>query len=114
MNVPGLNTMFPLYNYDMLCFLKNTITSPNIEIVEYTYYPDFEEVYNFEKDVKYHFDFTGDKLTSGKFCMIASGVTFIMNEANHLIDAVSTYPFAIFGGDWVFFTALLVVNPHLL
>ena len=32
--------------------------------------------------------------------MIASGVTFIMNGANHLTDAVSAFPFAIFGKDW--------------
>ena len=32
--------------------------------------------------------------------MIASGVTFIMNGANHLTDAVTAYPFAIFGNGW--------------
>jgi virginiamycin A acetyltransferase len=32
--------------------------------------------------------------------MIASGVTFIMNGANHLTNAISTYPFAIFGHGW--------------
>jgi virginiamycin A acetyltransferase len=32
--------------------------------------------------------------------MIASGVEFLMNGANHLSQAVSAYPFAIFGGDW--------------
>ncbi|NNF32930.1 MAG: CatB-related O-acetyltransferase [Saprospiraceae bacterium] len=32
--------------------------------------------------------------------MIASDVTFIMNGANHLTDAITTYPFSIFGGDW--------------
>ena len=32
--------------------------------------------------------------------MIASDVTFIMNGANHLSDAISTFPFAIFGEDW--------------
>jgi virginiamycin A acetyltransferase len=42
---------------------------------DYTYYDDFEDVANFEKNVKYHFDFVGDKLIIGKFCMIASGVT---------------------------------------
>ena len=42
----------------------------------------------------------GDKLIIGKFCMIASDVTFIMNGANHLTEAVSTYPFAIFGHGW--------------
>ena len=67
---------------------------------DYTYYDDFEDVHNFEKNVKYHFDFIGDKLIIGKFCMIASGVTFIMNGANHLTNAITSYPFAIFGEDW--------------
>jgi len=100
MNIPDANTLFPLPNYDRLCFLKNIITRPNIEVGDYTYYDDFENVHNFEKNVKYHFDFVGDKLIIGKFCTIASGATFIMNGANHLTDAVSTYPFAIFGKDW--------------
>lgn len=100
MNIPNPNTLFPLQNYDRLCFLKNQVKNPNIIVGDYTYYDDFETVENFEKNVKYLFDFTGDQLIIGKFCMIASDVTFIMNGANHLSDAVSTYPFAIFGGDW--------------
>jgi virginiamycin A acetyltransferase len=32
--------------------------------------------------------------------MIASDVKFIMNGANHLTDALTTYPFAIFGNSW--------------
>ncbi|MCH2032040.1 MAG: CatB-related O-acetyltransferase [Tenacibaculum sp.] len=97
---PDTKTKFPLPNYDRLCFLKNVIRNPNIIVGDYTYYDDFENVENFEKNVKYHFDFTGDKLVIGKFCMIASGVSFIMNGANHLTDAISTYPFAIFGNGW--------------
>jgi virginiamycin A acetyltransferase len=100
MNGPDRNAKFPLANYDRLCFLKNVVKNPNIIVGDYTYYDDFENVENFEKNVKYLFDFTGDKLIIGKFCMIASGVTFIMNGANHLTDAVSTYPFAIFGNGW--------------
>lgn len=100
MNGPNPNMVFPLENYDRLCFLKNIIKNPNIEVGDFTYYDDFEDVHNFEKNVKYHFDFTGDKLIIGKFCMIASGVKFIMNGANHLSDAVSTYPFAIFQNGW--------------
>ncbi len=53
-----------------------------------------------KKNVKYHFDFIGDKLIIGKFCMIASDVKFIMNGANHLSKSISSYPFAIFGEDW--------------
>ncbi|SNR16867.1 CatB-related O-acetyltransferase [Tenacibaculum jejuense] len=100
MQGPNKDEIFPLPNYDKLCFLKNVIKNPNIIVGDYTYYDDFENVENFEKNVKYHFDFTGDQLIIGKFCMIASGVSFIMNGANHLTDAVSTYPFAIFGNGW--------------
>lgn len=100
MNIPDSNDTFPLAHYDRLCFLKNIITNPNIIVGDYTYYDDFENVHNFEKNVKYHFDFIGDKLIIGKFCMIASGVTFIMNGANHKMDGITAYPFNIFGKDW--------------
>lgn len=100
MHGPNPKTTFPLANYDRLCFLKNIIKNPNIIVGDYTYYDDFEDVQNFEKNVKYLFDFIGDQLIIGKFCMIASDVTFIMNGANHLTEAVSTYPFAIFGNGW--------------
>ncbi|AND65463.1 chloramphenicol acetyltransferase [Flavobacterium covae] len=99
-NIPDKNNPFPLNGYNKLCFLKNIIQNPNIIVGDYTYYDDFEDVENFKKNVKYHFDFTGDKLIIGKFCMIASGVKFIMNGANHLTEAISAYPFAIFGQDW--------------
>lgn len=97
---PDKNTAFPLPQYNRLCFLKNTIKNPNILVGDYTYYDDFEDVSNFEKNVKYHFDFIGDKLIIGKFCMIASDVKFIMNGGNHLTEAFSAYPFEIFGNGW--------------
>ena len=100
MNGPNKDQIFPLDNYDRLCFLKNVIKNPNIIVGDYTYYDDFDNVENFEKNVKYHFDFVGDKLIIGRFCMIASNVTFIMNGANHLTNALTTYPFAIFGNGW--------------
>ncbi len=100
MNVPDPHTHFPLAHHNRLCFLKNQVTNPNIIVGDYTYYDDFEDVGNFEKNVKYHFDFIGDKLVIGKFCMIASGASFIMNGGNHLTQAFSAYPFAIFGAGW--------------
>ncbi len=100
MSVVDPSTVFPLAGYERLCFLKNVIDHPQISVGEYTYYDDFETVDNFQRNVRYLFDFTGDHLHIGKFCMIASGVEFIMNGANHLANAVTAYPFAIFGGDW--------------
>lgn len=97
---PDKDTLFPLAHHKKLCFLKNLINHPSIQVGDFTYYDDLLDVQNFMRNVKYHFDFTGDKLKIGKFCMIASGVSFIMNGANHLTDAISTYPFAIFGNGW--------------
>lgn len=97
---PDPATSFPLSGYDRLCFLKNIVTNPNISVGDFTYYDDFEDVRNFEKNVRYHFDFIGDRLTIGKFCAIASGVEFILNGGNHLVEAVSSFPFSIFGNGW--------------
>ena len=52
MNGPNKNIKFPLENYDRLCFLKNVVKNPNIIVGDYTYYDDFENVENFEKNVK--------------------------------------------------------------
>ncbi|HEX8656107.1 MAG TPA: CatB-related O-acetyltransferase [Hymenobacter sp.] len=100
MPAPDASTTFPLEGYDRLCFLKNLVQHPQIRVGDYTYYDDFATVENFLHQVRYLFDFTGDHLHIGKFCMIASGVEFLMNGANHLSHAVSAYPFAVFGHDW--------------
>lgn len=100
MPAPDSSTIFPLAGYQRLCFLKNLVQHPRISVGDYTYYDDFETVENFLRQVRYLFSFTGDHLHIGKFCMVASGVEFIMNGANHLSGAVSAYPFAIFGHDW--------------
>jgi virginiamycin A acetyltransferase len=85
---------------ERLGFLKNFITSPLIEVGDYTYYDDPEGPASFERHVLYHFDFIGDKLRIGKFCAIAAGATFVMNGGNHRQDGFSTYPFAVFGQGW--------------
>ena len=92
--------MYPVKDYDKLIFLKHFVKAQNITIGDYTYYDDFEDVRNFEKNVRYHFDFIGDKLRIGKFCAIASGVEFILNGGNHLVEGISSYPFSIFGNGW--------------
>ena len=98
--MPNPNTLYPLPNYDKLCFLKNIVTNPNIVVGDFTYYADFEDVRNFEKNVKYHFDFNGDRLLIGKFCSIAHGAEFILNGGNHQTTALSSFPFDIFGDEW--------------
>lgn len=86
--------------FPQVCFLKNIVTRPNIEVGDFTYYDDPDGAHNFENNVLYHFPFVGDRLRIGKFCAIARGVKFIMNGANHQMDGISTYPFFIFGNGW--------------
>jgi virginiamycin A acetyltransferase len=100
MTHPDPNKLYPIENVTRTCFLKNIITSSQIIVGDYSYYDDPEDIYNFEKNVLYLFDFIGDRLIIGKFCQIATGVRFIMNGANHAMDGVSTYPFKVFGKSW--------------
>jgi virginiamycin A acetyltransferase len=97
---PSPEQKYPLANQTSLAYLKNIIKNPNIIVGDYTYYHDFENPENFEKNVLYHFDVENDKLIIGKFCSIASDVKFIMNGGNHRTDWLTNYPFPIFGGGW--------------
>lgn len=86
--------------FPQVCFIKNTISNPNILVGDYTYYDDPDDSEDFERNVLYHYPFIGDKLIIGKFCAIARGTQFIMNGANHKLSGISTYPFQIFGNGW--------------
>lgn len=100
MPYPDANNPHPMEGFPQICFIKNTVSNPNIIIGEYTYYDDPEDSDNFERNVLYHFPFVGDKLIIGKFCALSRGVKFIMNGANHKMSGFSTYPFEIFGQGW--------------
>ncbi len=97
---PNPHVLYPIEGVTRTVYLKNIIKNPNISVGDYTYYDDPEDVYHFEKNVLYHFDFIGDRLVIGKFCQIATGVTFIMNGGNHAMDGFSTYPFKVFSPAW--------------
>lgn len=97
---PDPNNKHPMSGFPQVCFIRNTIKSPNIIVGEYTYYDDPDGSEDFERNVLYHFPFIGDKLIIGKFCAIARGVKFIMNGANHKLSGISTYPFHVFGSGW--------------
>ena len=97
---PAPHNPHPMAGFPQVCFIKNTVSSPNIIIGDYTYYDDPEDSENFERNVLYHFPFIGDKLIIGKFCALSRGIKVIMNGANHKMSGFSTYPFEIFGTSW--------------
>lgn len=74
--------------------IKPTIKNKNIIVGEFSYYNGS----NFESCVTHHYEFIKDKLIIGKFCQIGANVEFVMNGANHQMNAASTYPFYIFNG----------------
>ncbi len=86
---PNPNTVHPIPGYEKEIYVKPTIKNPNIIVGEFTYIADSE----FESHVTHHYEWNGDKLIIGKFCQIAAGVEFVMNGANHQMNAVSTFPF---------------------
>jgi len=65
-----LTRLYPLTNQTRLVYLKNIVKNPNIIVGDYTYYDDFENPENFERNVLYHFDFNGDKLIIVSFARL--------------------------------------------
>ncbi len=87
--MPDPNTVYPIENYTNEIYIKPTIKNPNIIVGDFSYIADSD----FESHVTHLYEWNGDKLVIGKFCQIAAGVEFVMNGANHQMNAVSTFPF---------------------
>ena len=86
---PDPNVVHPVAGYDREIYVKPTIANPQIVVGDFTYIADSE----FESHVTHLYPWSRDRLVIGKFCQIAAGVEFVMNDANHQMNAVSTFPF---------------------
>ena len=86
MHGPDPSDPHPMPGLPQVCYIRNTVDNPLIEIGDYTYYDDPEDARNFERNVLYHFPHIGDRLRIGRFCAIARGVKFIM-APSYTIDS---------------------------
>ena len=86
---PDPHVIQPIAGYDKEIYVKPTITNPNIIVGDFTYIADAE----FESHVTNFYPWSRDQLIIGKFCQIAAGVEFVMNDANHQMNAATTFPF---------------------
>lgn len=86
---PNPENIHPINGYDKEIYVKPTIKNPNIIVGDFTYIADSE----FESHVTHFYPWSRDRLIIGKFCQIATGVEFVMNDSNHQMNAVSTFPF---------------------
>jgi len=71
-----------------------------ISVGKFTYYDDPDDPTAFERKSVYY-AYGSEWLIIGRYCALAAGVLFIMSGANHKMDGPSTFPFAIFGGEWM-------------
>ena len=91
---PDPGAVFPMPGINTVTYVKPTVKNPNIIVGDFTYFAGTD----FESRVTHHYDFIGDKLIIGRFCQIAAGVEFVMNGANHQMNAVTTFPFYTLAG----------------
>jgi virginiamycin A acetyltransferase len=109
--VPDPNARDPVVGQLRVQYLKTCITSPLIEVGDYSYYDDPNGAERFEtENVLYHYG--PERLSIGRFCAFATGVRFLMNGGNHRLDGISTFPFPIFGGAWSESLDLLADLPN--
>lgn len=87
--LPNPDTVYPIKGYTNEIYVRPTIQNPNIHVGEFTYIADSD----FESHVTNFYPWSRDRLIIGKFCQIGAGVEFMMNDANHQMNAVSTFPF---------------------
>ncbi|KRD38947.1 chloramphenicol acetyltransferase [Lysobacter sp. Root916] len=112
MHGPDPNDPHPMRGFPQICYIRNTVDNPQIQVGEYSYYDDPEDSEGFARNVLYLFPFIGDRLIIGRYCAIARGATFVMNGANHRMSGFSTYPFNIFGNGWERSTPLPEELPY--
>lgn len=86
---PNPDVIHPIAGYDKEIYVKPTIKNPNIIVGDFTYIADSD----FESHVTHFYPWSRDNLIIGKFCQIATGVEFVMNDANHKMNDVTTFPF---------------------
>lgn len=73
----------------------------NVEVGAFSYYSaTWEPERFFDTNVLYHWDFTGDRLSIGRFCALAEGTRFLMDGGNHLMDGFTTFLFELFAESW--------------
>ena len=81
-------------------FLRPAVAGhPRFDVGDYTYASAHHPPRDWAAHLApYLYPFSPERLSIGRFCQIADGVTFVTSSANHRYDGLSSYPFAVFGG----------------
>ncbi|WP_372622959.1 CatB-related O-acetyltransferase [Falsiroseomonas sp.] len=103
MSLPDPDLLHPIPGAPRVVQLRPLIAAQsatgNVAAGRFSYYDDPEHATEFlARNVLYNFGFSGARLEIGSFCAIASGARFVMPDAMHATEGVSTFPFGIFPG----------------
>src|SRR5690625_4841463 len=100
-SIPDPNRPHPSTRTDLtnVVFLKAAVTSPLIEVGDYTYYDNAGDAAPFEQ-ANVHYLYGPQRLVIGKFTAIGPGAAFLMPGGNHPTVGPSTYPFTMLGAPW--------------
>lgn len=82
---PNKDKAFPNPAIPSLCYIKNVVKNPRIIIGDYTYYDDIDGADRFEEHVTHFYEFIGDRLIIGNFCISAFNTIKLwpyLNEQN--------------------------------
>lgn len=83
-----------------MAHLAAVIDHPNWRVGPRTYANDFDPPDDWAARLApYLYPGAPERLILGPYCQIANGARFITASANHVMDAVSTFPFAIFDAE---------------
>jgi len=82
--------------------LARVIDHPNISVGDFTYANDFDPPADWAARLApYTYAGAPERLVIGRFGQFAHGARFITASANHAMDGISSYPFAIFDSSQV-------------
>jgi len=102
---PDPDALHPIPGLPRVVFLKPLLArlgaaaSAHVEVGAYSYYDDPDHADDFfARNILYDYRGSGTRLVIGRFCAFATGVRFMMPDANHAMAGPSTYPFGIIGG----------------
>lgn len=107
--IPSPETLHLVDDHLRVVFTKPLIQAPNLIVGDCTYYDDPDDPTAFERN-NVLYSYGPERLVIGKYCALAAEVRFIIAGANHPTAGVSTFPFAIFGGDWAERTVDLIYD----
>ena len=93
--LPNPNIIHPVKNHYDIIYLKNVNFNKRIIIGDFSYISES----SFKNNVVGNYNFSKDKLIIGKFCQIGKNVKFLLNDVNHEMNCITTFPFYIFD-DW--------------